>query len=545
MANRDLTLVLKAKDEASRAVHDVEKAAHGLSFGLGGLGDRIAGLGIGLFGIQQAFSAVGGAVKGLIGDAIEAQKVEAQLDAVLKSTAGAAGLQKKELTEMADALSRVTMFDDEAIISGQSLLLTFTRIGRDIFPQATEAMLNMSQALGQDLKSSAIQLGKALNDPILGVTALRRVGVSFSEAQVDIIKNLVETGRLLEAQHLILAELEIEFGGAAKAAGDTFAGKLKILETQLGNVKEALGRPLLGALTGVLDKVIPLVGSIGRLGEIFGVIRSRVQQLTDIFGNFRGIRVLLIETFGPGTADILMPFVALMLEVTKAAGSLVTDIRLAFENSGIEGAIRSFFAHFTGPNVIGFLKEFGSFLLSVLDANFDRLVEFLKAHGPGFVETLFGEWIPAAIREMAKLLKALISWFLTDGAPQLAELGVVLGAALVRGILKGAANLGPDLLSWLTGQLRLLPGRIMSGELGPPGTLAIPQFQGGGIVPGPVGAPRVIIAHGGETVSPVGGGSVNINIMEGAYITPQAARELWEVIKREAGRDNSLVLAMR
>ena len=62
-------------------------------------------------------------------------------------------------------------------------MLTFTGVGKDVFPQAIQTVLDMSQALGQDLKSSTVQLGKALNSPIDGITALSRVGVSFTDAQ--------------------------------------------------------------------------------------------------------------------------------------------------------------------------------------------------------------------------------------------------------------------------------------------------------------------------------------------------------------------------
>jgi len=100
---------------------------------------------------------------------------------------------------MADSLQRVTTFDDEAITGAQSLLLTFTKIGRDVFPEATRTVLDMSQALGQDLKSSSIQLGKALNDPITGITSLTRVGVTFTAEQKKLIESLVKTGQVAEA----------------------------------------------------------------------------------------------------------------------------------------------------------------------------------------------------------------------------------------------------------------------------------------------------------------------------------------------------------
>ena len=195
-------------------------------------------------GLGKVFSAalvgtgVALALGAIIRNTIEAEKAQAQLAAVLKSTGGAAGLAQQELNEMAGALQKVTTFDDEAITGAQSLLLTFTRIGRDVFPQATETVLDMSQALGQDLKSSAVQLGKALQDPIEGITALRRVGVNFSDAQQEVIKNLVETGHAADAQRLILQELQIEFGGSARAARDTLGGALEGLKNTFSDLLE-------------------------------------------------------------------------------------------------------------------------------------------------------------------------------------------------------------------------------------------------------------------------------------------------------------------
>src|SRR6185295_7300572 len=90
---------------------------------------------------------------------------------------------------------------------------------------------------GQDAKTSSLQLGKALNDPIKGVTALSRAGVSFTQQQKDQIKALVESGNLLGAQKIILKEVGTEFGGAAAAAASP-VDKLKVV---WGNLLEDLG----------------------------------------------------------------------------------------------------------------------------------------------------------------------------------------------------------------------------------------------------------------------------------------------------------------
>jgi hypothetical protein len=197
-----------------------------------------------------AFDAVGKGVGAMVSEFQEARKVGAQTTAVLKSTGGAANVTARQVQDLAGSLSRKVGVDDEAIQSGQNLLLTFTRVrnetgrGNDIFNQATKTLLDMSTALGQDTKTSAIQLGKALNDPVKGITALRRVGVSFTKDQQAMITRLAESGRTLDAQKIILRELNKEFGGSAAAA----ATPLDHLRVSIGNLAEAGGAVLVPAL---------------------------------------------------------------------------------------------------------------------------------------------------------------------------------------------------------------------------------------------------------------------------------------------------------
>jgi phage-related protein len=191
----------------------------------------------------------------------ESSKVAAQTEAVIKSTGGAAGITAKQVDALATSLSQKSGMDDEAIASGENLLLTFTNIqnqagkGNDIFNQTTAILADMSTALGQDTKSSAIQLGKALNDPVRGVTALQRVGVSFTASQKEQIKSLVESGKTMEAQKLILRELTKEFGGSAEAAGKTLPGQL----AKLKNSFEELAGGIVGAMAPALGKAAGLL----------------------------------------------------------------------------------------------------------------------------------------------------------------------------------------------------------------------------------------------------------------------------------------------
>jgi len=209
---------------------------------------------------------------------------ETQLNAVLKSTAGVAGLTAKELTGMASALQKQTRFGDEAIIKAQSLMLTFTKVGKEVFPDAIEAVLNMSEAMGQDLQQGVIQVGKALNDPILGVTALRRVGVQLSDQQVDLVKKFTETGEIAKAQKIILGELETQFGGVAKAAGETMAGSLDQMKNAAGDAAQSLGQVLTPIIIPMAknftNAAIGISEFFKRLTET--EIETRIRELQDL-----------------------------------------------------------------------------------------------------------------------------------------------------------------------------------------------------------------------------------------------------------------------
>lgn len=191
--------------------------------------------------VGAVFTAVATGIKATIDAYGEAEVVGAQLDAVLRSTGGAAGMQRSELDALADSLSKMSGVDDEVIAKGEAVMLTFTKVGRDVFPAATEAALNMSAALGQDLQSSIMQVGKALNEPIQGAAALRRVGVQLTDQQEEQIKSFMKVNDIASAQKVILDELAVEFGGTAEAMGNTTVGAANKLQIAWGNLLETIG----------------------------------------------------------------------------------------------------------------------------------------------------------------------------------------------------------------------------------------------------------------------------------------------------------------
>lgn len=266
------------------------------SLSFGRLGASIRG-GVGLAVGAAGIGGLVTALQGFYGEAVEAQKTGAQTAAVIKSTGGAAGVTATQVGDLATAISLKAGVDDEAIQSGENLLLTFTNVrnetgkGRDIFNRATQAIVDMTAGMNngtitaEGLKASTIQVGKALNDPIKGMTALAKVGVTFTEQQKQQIAGFVKHNQLAKAQGVILTELGKEFGGSA-AASATAGQKLAVT---WGNIQETIGTALLptfeSAATWLSEKlpgaVDTLSGALRPTFSLIGNVGSAIGSLPD------------------------------------------------------------------------------------------------------------------------------------------------------------------------------------------------------------------------------------------------------------------------
>lgn len=188
----------------------------------------------------------------------------AQVKASLESMGPVAGRSLGQLQEQASNLMKTSLFDDDDIMRNVTAsMLTFGKVQGTVFDRAQQAAVDMSAKFGTDLQSSSIMLGKALNDPVKGVTALSRAGVSFTGTQKAMIKSLADSGKLTEAQNIILSEMQKQFGGAGKAARDADPGGA--LALQAGEFEEAVGAKLMPTVLKVMTEAGKLVDAFGNL----------------------------------------------------------------------------------------------------------------------------------------------------------------------------------------------------------------------------------------------------------------------------------------
>lgn len=270
----------KALSGFERHAGSMSKVGDQVSRGLGNLGRNVALIGAAAAG----FLAI--QVKAGVESLIVLESAQAQTEAVLKSTGNVAGQTADSIRALAEEYEGLNAtIDDKVIQSAENLLLTFTKINEKAFEPALAAALDLNQALGggeEGLQGVIIQVGKALNDPIRGLTALRRVGVSFTKEQEDRIKGLVKANDLFGAQQVILQELNREFGGSFAAAGDTTAGKFAKVTDAIEDAQMALAVGFLPLLTKVADKLSTVLAdpaTIARIEDFGMTLADGVESL--------------------------------------------------------------------------------------------------------------------------------------------------------------------------------------------------------------------------------------------------------------------------
>lgn len=341
--------------------------------------------------------------KTVLSAAQESITTQRQVQAAIKSTGNVAHVSAKQISALASAIEVKTGIDDDAIKSGQAMLLTFTNVrneagkGNKIFDQATQTLTDMTAAMNggnvtsEGLRKQAIQLGKALNDPVKGMTALSRVGVTFTDGQKKQVEAMVKSGHSLDAQKLILHELNKEFGGSAEASATT----TKKLSAMVGELEESVGTAILPFVNAMASKLLPVVVQLGNwissnlapaLGKLAnnifpvlsGVVKAVYVGIATLVTFFKGlpgpvqtaIKILAALVVG----GIALRAVLIALEGTNPFGWVAIAVTAVIAGVGL---IRQ---HWQA--ILDFFKGvghwFNDFVLHPIEAVFD----WIKSHWP-------------------------------------------------------------------------------------------------------------------------------------------------------------------
>lgn len=317
-------------DEASASLAVLEGTGQGvvenLAQGFEGLGGIIAGVAGGI-ALGSAFSA-----------AEQVQSIAGVTNQLIETTGGVANVTAGEMLALGDSIERVVGTESELVQEAGNVLLTFKNVrnevgaGNDIFDRAIRAGSDLSAVLGGEITGSALQMGKALQDPIRGVSLLGRAGVTFTAEQKELVRSLVEGNDVLAAQKIILDEVEGQVGGAAAAS----ALASDRIRASLGNLGEELGAGLLPAAERLADRLPQIVEEVGpgvrEIGEALGqgleLGVDALLALEPLLGSTIDLLVTLLPILEAGVdlvdaiPDPLLQAAAALVLFNKAGGLL-------------------------------------------------------------------------------------------------------------------------------------------------------------------------------------------------------------------------------
>jgi hypothetical protein len=313
------------------------KATQGAEGSLGKLNDKVSsvskgiGKAIGGIAIALGFTGIVSGLRDAVAAAEEAQVANQRIDAIAKSM-DLFGNQTKRTTDrikdFAEEQELLIGVEAEVLKATQAKLLTFKEVAlsADVmggaFDRATILAADLAAAGFGEATANATQLGKALNDPVKGISALTRVGLTFTEAQKDLIESLMATGDVAGAQEVILAELERQVGGTA-AATVTDSEKMRLALDRVGDEIGAALLPLLNEFTTWLTS-------------------PQGQETLDLV--IEGVRDILIDLSNLArwvvdNKDWLLPMVAAIGGVTAAWNLATIAVNTFKAAAGIAAAV--------------------------------------------------------------------------------------------------------------------------------------------------------------------------------------------------------------
>lgn len=229
------------------------------------MGQKISAVGKNFIAAGAIATAVSVPIVNGIKDALSAYEVQAtaetKLTEIYKTRMGVTDEVAKKTMDLASALQKEGVIGDEVTISGAQQLATFAK-----YPGTVDKLLPaMDNLLAQQkgvnaTTNDAVNIGNLMGKVLQGQTgALKRVGISFTDAQEEVLKYGTE-----EEKAAMLAQvINDNVGNMNEELAKTPSGQMQQLKNTMGDLKEEIGAalaPVLAQLAGYIsEKIIPVV----------------------------------------------------------------------------------------------------------------------------------------------------------------------------------------------------------------------------------------------------------------------------------------------
>lgn len=366
--------------------------------------------------------------------ASEAADAMGQVEAALTSMGNGAGRTKEQLADLAGGIMRNSLYDDDDILRQVTAnLLTFGNVAGAQFDRAQVAAADLATRMGGDLQSATLMIGKALNDPAKGLSALRRVGIQFTAQQETQIKAMAKAGNAAGAQSIMLSELERQFGGSAAAAAKT--DPYDKMRDALNDLSEAAG--------GVINRfLIPMTTALAGLFDKFNGLSPQMQTFA---------------VAGAAIAAALGPALIAIGAIVGAVGTLTAALAGGGVLAGLGAFVIAAAPFIAAAAAIGVaVWAFRDDLVPIFEEFRKAVVDSVGPYLPGILDAakaafaVLGPAISAVVGVVGPILAVLAKIFLQVFGPVLITLLKVM-AAQVTGALQIVGNVLRFVAALLTG----------------------------------------------------------------------------------------------
>ena len=256
MAGKSTISITFKLDGDSKSFKDLAKDADGLkqvitstlseAQQLKGNVINFAALATGIDAAQRSFSQLQSGMKDLA-DAYAVQEVaETKLATVMQQRMGATDAEIQSIKELASAQQEIGVIGDEVQLSGAQQIATFLneKASLETLIPAMNNLLAQQKGLNAST-GDAVQVGNLMGKAMMGqVDALKRVGISFTEAEANVIKYGTEQERAA----MLAQVIQNNVGNMNAELAATDSGKQQQLVNTLGDMKEQIGGLVNGAL---------------------------------------------------------------------------------------------------------------------------------------------------------------------------------------------------------------------------------------------------------------------------------------------------------
>jgi len=260
---------ISSLNKTSLATNKLSAAAKGTTTSLAGASTAAKGLAASLAATMGPIIAIGAAFS-TVNSALSSFSDRERDINILKQgleNLGKGGTDSlNRLQEAASKLGDETLFNQEEFTRGFNLLTSFRKIGVESYERVAQAAADVAQLNQVDVKTSFMQLAKALEDPERNLSALNRSGISFTKTQTEIIKTLMKANRTAEAHSMILDVVGNAYNRTSQAAAKGFAGQVDSLGEAWRDFGEALGKAVLPVLSPVVQGMTALINFLNSAG---------------------------------------------------------------------------------------------------------------------------------------------------------------------------------------------------------------------------------------------------------------------------------------